>query len=65
MEWAQEEKDGKDVIRFFVDGVQYAEVWEQQIGDRGSWPFDREHFFILNVAVGARLWSSAEQYVRM
>ena len=27
IEWAQEEKDGKDVIRFKLDGVQYAAVW--------------------------------------
>ena len=63
VEWAQEEKDGKDVIRFFVDGVQYAEVWEQQIGDRGSWPFDREHFFILNVAVGGNMGGTVDDAI--
>ena len=55
VEWAQEEKDGKDVIRFTVDGVQYAEVWEEQIDNNDSWPFNKPFFIIFNLAVGGNM----------
>ena len=55
IEWAQEEKDGKDVIRFTLDGVQYAEVWEEQIDNNDSWPFNKPFFIIFNLAVGGNM----------
>ena len=55
IEWAQEEKDGKDVIRFTVDGVQYAEVWEEQIDNNDYWPFNKPFFFIYNLAIGGNM----------
>jgi beta-glucanase (GH16 family) len=55
VEWAQEEKDGKDVIRFMVDGVQYAESWEATIDDVDTWPFSRPHYIILNCAIGGNM----------
>lgn len=55
MEWAKEEENGKDVIRFFVDGVQYAEVWESKIDDPKAWPFTKPHFIIFNLAIGGNM----------
>ncbi|MBQ7696978.1 MAG: family 16 glycosylhydrolase [Paludibacteraceae bacterium] len=55
IEWAEQEKDGKDVIRFTVDGVQYAEVWEEQIDNNDSWPFNKPFFIIFNLAVGGNM----------
>ena len=55
IEWAQEEKDGKDVIRFTLDGVQYAEVWEEQIDNNDYWPFNKPFFIIYNLAIGGNM----------
>ena len=55
IEWAEQEKDGKDVIRFTINGVQYAEVWEDQIDNNDSWPFNKPFFIILNLAVGGNM----------
>ena len=55
VEWCQEEKDGKDCIRFFVDGVEYATVWETLIDNPRSWPFTQPHFIILNCAIGGNM----------
>lgn len=63
VEWAQEEKDGKDVIRFTVDGTQYAEIWEAVVGDRQSWPFDHPHFFIFNLAIGGSMGGTVDDAI--
>jgi beta-glucanase (GH16 family) len=63
VEWAQEEKDGKDVIRFFVDGVQYAEQWETKIDNNDSWPFNKPHFIILNLAIGGTMGGSVDDAI--
>lgn len=55
VEWCQEEENGKDCIRFFVDGVEYATAWETKIGDHDSWPFYTPHYFILNLAIGGNM----------
>ena len=60
IEWAQEEKEGKDVIRFFVDDVQYAEVWEEQIDNNDYWPFNKPFFFIINLAIGGNMGGSVD-----
>ena len=60
IEWAQEEKEGKDVIRFFVDDVQYAEVWEEQIDNNDYWPFNKPFFFIINLAIGGNMGGTVD-----
>lgn len=55
IEWTQEEKSGRDVIRFYVDGEVYSEQIESHIDNHDYWPFYKPHFFILNVAVGGTL----------
>ena len=63
IEWAQEERDGKDVIRFLIDGVQYAELWEEQIDNNDSWPFNKPHFFIFNLAVGGNMGGTIDDAI--
>ena len=63
VEWAQEEKDGKDVIRFTIDGVQYAEVWEDQIDNNDYWPFNKPFFIIFNLAIGGNMGGSVDDAI--
>lgn len=63
VEWAQEELDGKDVIRFFVDDVQYAEIWETTIDDNDTWPFNRPEYIILNLAIGGTMGGTVDDAI--
>ena len=63
IEWAQEEKDGKDVIRFFVDGEQYAEIWEERIDNNDYWPFNRPEYIILNLAIGGNMGGTIDDNI--
>ena len=55
VEWTQEETNGKDVIRFYVDNNVYSEQVESVIDDDDYWPFNRPNYFIINMAVGGTL----------
>lgn len=55
VEWAQEEENGKDVIRFTVDGKEHATIWEDRVDDPDYWPFNKEHYIIYNMAVGGMM----------
>ena len=63
VEWCQEEENGKDCIRFFVDGVEYATAWETKIGDHDSWPFYKPHYFILNLAIGGNMGGKVDDAI--
>lgn len=63
VEWCQEEEKGKDCIRFYVDGVEYATAWETQIGDHDSWPFYQPHYFILNLAIGGNMGGKVDDAI--
>ena len=63
IEWAQEENEGKDVIRFFVDNVQYAEAWEEQIDNNDTWPFFKPHYFIFNLALGGNMGGTIDDAI--
>lgn len=63
VEWAQEEKDGKDVIRFFVDDVQYAEAWEGIIDDNDTWPFNKPEYIIFNLAIGGNMGGTIDDAI--
>ena len=63
VEWAQEEKDGKDVIRFFMDNVQYAELWEEQVDNNDSWPFNRPEYIIYNFAIGGSMGGTVDDTI--
>lgn len=55
VEWTQEEKSGKDVIRFYIDDVVYSEQVEEVIDNDEYWPFNRPNYFIINLALGGTL----------
>lgn len=55
IEWTQEESNGRDVIRFYVDDEVFSTQTESVIDDMDYWPFNRPHFFIINMAVGGTL----------
>ena len=55
VEWTQEEKEGKDVIRFYVDDIVYSEQVEEVIDNNEYWPFNRPNYFIINLALGGTL----------
>ena len=55
IEWTKEEKKGRDVIRFYVDDNVFSEQVESVIDDNDYWPFNKPHFFIINLAVGGNL----------
>ena len=63
VEWCQEEENGKDCIRFTVDGVEYATAWENKIGDHDSWPFYKPHYFILNLAIGGNMGGKVDDAI--
>lgn len=63
VEWAQEEEDGRDVIRFYVDDVLYAEQWETIIDDSATWPFNKPEFFIFNMAVGGTMGGQVDDSI--
>ncbi|MBO4454419.1 MAG: family 16 glycosylhydrolase [Paludibacteraceae bacterium] len=63
VEWAQEEKDGRDVIRFSVDGVVYAEAWETIIDDNDTWPFNKPEYIIFNLAIGGNMGGTIDDVI--
>ena len=54
-EWTCEEKNGKDVIRFYIDDIVYSEQVEEVIDNDEYWPFNRPNYFIINLALGGTL----------
>ncbi len=55
MEWVENGDIGKyDYIRFFVDGTETAVCYENLQTDE-DWPFNKDFFFVLNLAVGG-IW---------
>lgn len=55
VEWTKEERQGRDVIRFYVDDNVFSEQVEEVVDDNDYWPFNKPHFFIFNLAVGGNL----------
>ena len=63
VEWTQEEQNGRDVIRFYVDGVVYSEQVESYVDNDDYWPFNRPNYFIINMAVGGTLGGSIDDAI--
>ena len=51
------------MIRFTIDGVQYAEVWEDQIDNNDYWPFNKPFFIIYNLAIGGNMGGSVDDAI--
>lgn len=54
VEWIEEAENGCDVIKFFVDNVEYASTKETlaNFGIQAYWPFQQNHYIIFNLAIG-------------
>ena len=59
VEWTKEERQGRDVIRFYVDDNVFSEQVEEVVDDNDYWPFNKPHFFIFNLAAGGNLGAEA------
>ena len=63
VEWTQEEENGKDVIRFYVDGNVYSTQVETAIDNYDYWPFNQPNYFIINMAVGGTLGGQVDDNI--
>ena len=63
IEWCQEEEGGKDCMRFFVDNVEYATVWENDIDNAKAWPFNRPFYIIFNLAIGGNMGGTVDDAI--
>ncbi len=57
IEWVEEGLEGRDQIIFTLDGVPYATATEEHsnMDNNQYWPYNKEHFIILNVAIGGNM----------
>lgn len=51
IEWLENADDGDDCITFYIDGEKSTTKW-QAFDDYKDWPFDKEFYVILNLALG-------------
>ena len=56
IEWEKDLSNGDDCIRFYVDNQITAVLWQQNATtEQAEWPFTKNFFIILNVALGGNL----------
>ena len=63
IEWCKEEENGKDCIRFMVDDVVYATIWEEQIDSKQYWPFNSDQYIIFNLAIGGNMGGTVDDSI--
>ena len=65
IEWQQEEVSGLDRIIFTIDGVEYAASTElaEHVDENYYWPFNKDHFIILNLAIGGNMAGSVDDSI--
>ncbi|MGY5355520.1 family 16 glycosylhydrolase [Wenyingzhuangia sp. IMCC45467] len=60
MEWVEKEIFGYDRIHIYVDGVKTQTFGETaQLQESEDWPFNKEFFFIINLAIGGQ-WGGSQ-----
>lgn len=56
LEWEEKADNGDDLIRFCIDNKQSTVIYEpHNINDERRWPFNRDFFIILNMALGGSM----------
>lgn len=57
IEWLEEDYNGMDRIHFSIDGERLATIMEdaEHADDNYYWPFNKEHFIIINLALGGTM----------
>lgn len=63
VEWCQEESNGRDEIRFMVDGQVYATIKEDVVDNNDYWPFNKDHFIIFNMAIGGLMGGNVDDSI--
>lgn len=64
IEWEKQANEGDDCIRFYVDGVLSATLWEQHVGSTvKNWPFKNNFFIIFNVAIGGTMGGTVDDAI--
>ncbi len=65
IEWLQEEEYGRDIIRFLYDGQVHATQSEtlENMDDEYYWPFNKENFLLLNLAIGGSMGGSVNDAI--
>jgi beta-glucanase (GH16 family) len=64
IEWEKQASEGDDCIRFYIDGVLSATLWEQHVGSTvKNWPFKSNFFFLFNVAVGGNMGGTVDDAI--
>lgn len=65
IEWLQEEEYGRDMIRFLYDGKVHATQSEtlENMDDEYFWPFNKENFLLLNMAVGGSMGGAVKDAI--
>ena len=65
IEWQEEAYSGRDKISFTIDGVEYGSSMEDvsTMDDNFYWPFNKEHFLILNLAMGGNMGGSIDDTI--
>ncbi|VBB48382.1 Beta-glucanase (modular protein) [uncultured Paludibacter sp.] len=64
IEWEKKYSEGQDCINFYIDGVKSATIWEQlSLSDQKTWPFNKDFFLILNVAIGGTMGGTIDDAI--
>ncbi len=65
IEWKEDDYNGMDRIVFTIDGVAYATAQEEadHVDENNYWPFNKEHFIILNLALGGNMGGTVDDAI--
>ena len=65
IEWQEEESYGCDKILFTYDGEVCATIMEDvdHLDENFYWPFNKEHFIILNLAIGGKMGGEVDDSI--
>ncbi len=65
IEWLEDDFNGLDRIYFTIDGEQLAMAQEnaEHVDENAYWPFNKEHFIILNLAIGGTMGGNVDDAI--
>ena len=65
IEWKEDDFNGMDRIVFSIDGTPYATAQEdaEHVDENAYWPFNKEHFIILNLAIGGNMGGTVDDAI--
>ena len=65
IEWKEEDFNGMDRIYFTVDGEEKSMLQEnaEHVDENAYWPFNKEHFIILNLALGGSMGGNIDDSI--